>query len=106
MTAVAFFIAMDWWSGSSASKKDKTYASHYGIRGIPRTFFMLLFPAGGHLLDQAFGLPSILFGLFAFGLLYHTIKSMTANIVRAGWAEWLPISLLEKVTEWVQSEIE
>lgn len=106
MTALVFFIAMDWLSGWSAAKKDGSYASHYGIDGISRTFFMLLLPAGGHLLDVALGLPGVLFGVFAGGLIYHTIKSMTANSVRAGWADWLPIAILEKVTEWVQSEIE
>lgn len=106
VVALAFFIGMDWLSGSSAARKDSTYASHYGIDGVFRTFFMLLLPAGGHLLDGVIGSPGIAFGLFTVGLLYHTIKSMTANAVRAGWADWLPISALEKVTDWVQSEIE
>lgn len=106
MTALVFFIVMDWLSGSRAARRDNTYASRYGIDGIFRTFFMLLLPAGGHLLDVVIGLPGVLFGVFAVGLLYHTIKSMTANAIRAGWADWLPISVLEKVTEWVQSEIE
>lgn len=106
MIALVFFIAMDWLSGSRAARKDGTYASHYGLDGVFRTFFMVLLPAGGHFLDVAFGLPGILFGIFTFGLLYHTIKSMTANAVRAGWADWLPIPIIEKITDWVQSEIE
>ncbi|RKN75085.1 phage holin family protein [Paenibacillus ginsengarvi] len=106
MAALSFFIVMDWMSGSSAAKKDKTYASKYGIDGIFRTFFMVMLPAGGHMLDMVTGLPGIFFGIFAFGLLYHTLKSMTANAVRAGWAQWLPIALLEKVIEWVGSEME
>ncbi|MEF3313340.1 phage holin family protein [Paenibacillus sp. GYB004] len=106
MVALAFFILLDWMSGSSAARKDKTYASKYGIDGVFRTFFMVLLPAGGHLLDKTIGLPGILFGIFALGLLYHTLKSMTANAIRAGWAEWLPISILEKVIEWVGSEMD
>lgn len=106
MAALVFFIAMDWLSGSRAARIDGTYASHYGIDGIFRTFFMLLLPAGGHLLDQVIGLPGIVFGVFVAGLMYHTIKSMTANAVRAGWADWLPISILEKIADWVESEIE
>jgi phage-related holin len=106
VAALAFFIMMDWLSGSSASRKDKTYASHYGIDGMFRTFFMLLLPAGGHLLDELLGTPGVIFGIFVAGLLAHTIKSMIANVVRAGWANWLPIGALEKVTEWVSSEIE
>lgn len=106
MAALVFFIIMDWLSGSRAARLDETYASKYGIDGIFRTFFMLLLPAGGHLLDVVTGLPGVLFGVFAGGLIYHTLKSMTANAVRAGWADWLPIWLLEKVTDWVRSEIE
>lgn len=106
MGALAFFILLDWMSGSSAARKDASYSSKYGIDGVIRTFFMVLLPAGGHLLDKAVGLPGILFGIFAVGLIYHTLRSMTANAVRAGWAEWLPISILEKVIEWVGSEME
>jgi len=106
IVTLAFFILMDWLSGSRASRKDNTYASHYGIDGVFRTAFMLLLPAGGHMLDNLFGSPGIIFGAFVVGLLYHTIKSMTANTIRAGWADWLPISLLEKITQWVGSEIE
>lgn len=103
---VAFFIGLDWLSGSAASRKDSTYASHYGIDGVFRSFFMLLLPAGGHLLDNVVSSPGILFGILVAGLLYHTTKSMTANAVRAGWANWLPIDILDKVADWVQSEIE
>lgn len=106
MVALCVLIVLDWLSGSSAARKDKTYASKYGIDGVFRTFFMILLPAGGHLIDNAYGLPGVLFGIFAFGLIYHTLKSMTANAVRTGWADWLPIGALEKVTDWVQSEIE
>jgi phage-related holin len=106
MAAIAFFIFMDWMSGTRASKKDKTYASKYGIDGIFRTFFILLLPAGGHLLDMASRLPGIFFGLLSFGVLYHVIQSMTANTIRAGWVDWVPINILEKIIQWVGSEID
>ena len=106
MSALVFFILMDWISGSRASKKDDSYGSKYGIDGIFRTFFMLLMPAGGHLLDVAFQLPGVLFGVFTVGLLYHTLQSMTANAIRAGWGDWLPIGVLKAVTNWVKSELE
>lgn len=106
MAAVGFFIFMDWMSGIRASKKDNTYASKYGIDGIFRTFFILLLPAGGHLLDVASSLPGIFFGLLSFGILYHVIQSMTANSIRAGWVDWVPISILEKIIQWVGSEID
>lgn len=117
MTTLAFFIALDWISGSRAAHRDDSYVSRYGIDGMIRTFFMLLLPAGGHLLDKLISLtiesqglavtfPAIFFGIFVGGLIYHTMKSMTANAIRAGWADWLPIWALEKVTAWVRSELE
>jgi phage-related holin len=106
MAAVAFFILMDWLSGTRASKKDNTYASKYGIDGIFRTFFILLLPAGGHLLDMASRLPGIFFGMLSFGVLYHIIQSMTANSIRAGWMDWVPVNILEKIIGWVGSEID
>jgi phage-related holin len=106
MAAIAFFIFMDWMSGTRASKKDETYASKYGIDGVFRTFFILLLPAGGHLLDMASRLPGIFFGLLSFGVLYHVIQSMTANTIRAGWVDWVPVNILEKIIKWVGSEID
>ncbi|MUG25406.1 holin [Paenibacillus macerans] len=106
MSAVLFFIAMDWISGIRAAKKDDTYASRYGIDGVFRTLFMLLLPAGGHLLDVVFGLPGIIFGALAFGLIYHVLQSMTANSIRAGWGDWLPLPVLNALIEWVKSELD
>lgn len=106
MVAIAFFYLLDWLSGIRASKKDHSYASKYGLDGIFRTFFILLLPAGGNLLDSALGLPGIVFGLLSFGVLYHVFQSVTANVIRAGWAQWVPVSALEKVTEWVSSELD
>ncbi|SET83598.1 Phage-related holin (Lysis protein) [Oceanobacillus limi] len=106
MTALLFFVVMDWISGTRASKKDKTYASKYGIDGVFRTFFILLLPAGGHLLDMAFGLPGVFFGILSIGILYHVIQSMTANSIRAGWGEWVPEAILTKLSNWVKEELE
>lgn len=87
MAALMFFIAMDWISGVRAAKKDNIYGSKYGIDGVFRTFFMLLLPAGGHLLDAVLSSPGVVFGMLVAGLLYHVLQSMTANAVRAGWAD-------------------
>jgi len=106
LVALAFFIGLDWLSGTSAAKKDKSYGSSYGIDGIKRTFVMLLLPAGGHLLDLLFTLPGILFGMLIAGLLYHVINSMIANSIRAGWGDWLPLSALDTLLSWVGSEMD
>jgi phage-related holin len=106
MAALLFFVFMDWLSGVRAAKKDNTYASKYGIDGIFRTFFMLLLPAGGHLLDGIFGFSGAIFGALAVGTLYHVLQSMTANSIRAGWGDWLPLTVLEVVLKWVGSELE
>ncbi|WP_206108512.1 phage holin family protein [Paenibacillus thiaminolyticus] len=106
MTALLFFIAMDWLSGIRAAKLDNTYGSRYGLDGVSRTFFLLLLPAGGHLLDVVFGLPGIIFGALAIGTLYHVLQSMIANSIRAGWGDWLPLPVLNKVIELVKSELD
>lgn len=106
MTALLFFIVLDWISGIRAAKKDHSYTSEYGIDGVFRTFFIILLPAGGHLLDKALGAPSIIFGLLVTGILYHVIQSMTANAIRAGWGSHFPEWLLTKLTDWVRDEIE
>lgn len=106
MIALLFFIVMDWISGTMAAMKDKSYGSSYGIDGVARTLFMLLLPAGGHLLDLVFKLPGILFGALTAGLLYHVIQSMVANSVRAGWGNWLPLNVLEALLKWVGSELD
>ena len=106
MTALLFFVMMDWISGVRAAKKDNSYASKYGIDGIFRTFFVLLLPAGGHFLDNIFGTQGIAFGLLGAGVLYHVIQSMTANAIRAGWGDYFPEWLLTKMTEWVKQELE
>ncbi|GIN87575.1 hypothetical protein J6TS2_39610 [Heyndrickxia sporothermodurans] len=55
------------------------------------------------MLDKVFGSPDIIFGLLSFGVLYHVIHSMTANAIRAGWGNWFPDWLLNKITDWVKS---
>ena len=106
IVALIFFVGMDWITGSRAAKKDNSYGSEYGIDGIFRTFFMLLLPAGGHLLDLLFNLPGILFGALIAGLLYHVINSMVANAIRVGWGDWLPLTTLEVLLKWVGSEMD
>ncbi|WP_251037359.1 phage holin family protein [Paenibacillus albidus] len=106
MAALLFFVVMDWLSGIRAAKKDNTYASKYGIDGVFRTFFILLLPAGGHLIDGIFGLPGAIFGALAIGTLYHVLQSMVANSIRAGWGDWLPLPILDTVLKWVSSELD
>lgn len=106
MATLLFFVIMDWISGVRAAKKDFTYASRYGLDGVIRTFFILLLPAGGHLLDVVLSLPGVIFGALAFGTLYHVVQSMTANSIRAGWGDWLPLPVLNTIIEWVKSELD
>ncbi|MCY9706600.1 hypothetical protein M5X00_27600 [Paenibacillus alvei] len=52
---------------------------------MARTFFILLLPCGGHLLDVMFGLPGLVFGAIALSTLYHVLQSMIANSIGSGW---------------------
>lgn len=113
-------IVMDWIAGSQASEKDGSYASEYGIQGVYRTVFIIMLPVVGNLADRilidyistlqihlfGFIIPFTFFGLLLFGLYWHISKSAVANAVRAGWANWLPVSWIEFLLNWVKNEIE
>ncbi|MEK4343282.1 phage holin family protein [Brevibacillus sp. FSL L8-0710] len=98
-------ISMDWLAGHRASRIDGSYASEYGIRGGYRAVFLLGMPAIGHLVDQISGTPGIAFGFLtaAFGL--HIWKSMTANVIRAGWEKWVPKWAMVYVADEVEHKI-
>ncbi|WP_096201880.1 phage holin family protein [Bacillus sp. FJAT-45350] len=102
---IAFLLIMDWIAGVSASDKDGSYASEYGIKGVGRSLFILMVPVVGNLIDRLLGTPGIFFGVFSFGLLIHIGRSAVANSVRSGWASWLPIGIFEMVLEWAENEI-
>lgn len=105
MTWYVFLIAMDWIAGYRASKIDGSYASEYGINGAFRTAFLLFMPAVGHLIDTVIGTPGIGFGFLiaAFGL--HIWKSMTANVVRAGWEKWVPEWAMNAVSDEIEHKL-
>ncbi|AKF92628.1 phage holin family protein [Brevibacillus laterosporus] len=102
LIALFLIIATDWVTGISASIKDGTYSSEYGIGGVFRTIFILFFPVLANVLDHALQTPGFLFFGVTFGLIYHTWASVTANAIRAGWEKWIP----KKVMNLVGSELE
>lgn len=107
MFFIALLIVMDWIAGSNASDKDGSYASEYGIKGIWRTLFILMVPIAGNLIDQITNLQyGLFFGIFSFGLMYHIGKSATANAIRSGWGNWLPIDIFQAVLGWAKNEID
>lgn len=105
MTLFGLLITMDWIAGYRASKIDGSYASEYGINGAFRTAFILLMPAIGNLVDNVAGMPGTVFGflLAAFGL--HIWKSMTANVIRAGWDKWVPGWAMNAVSDEVEHKL-
>lgn len=104
--ALFLCIVLDWLSGTRASEKDDSYGSRYGIDGVFRSIFILTLPVVGHLISSAYSIPPVIPGAIIAALLYHIIKSMVANAIRAGWGDWLPLWLFELLFKWVQSEIE
>lgn len=102
MLAYMLLITTDWISGYRASRIDGSYASEYGIEGAYRTAYLLIVPVLAHKADLIIGTPNVIFGftLLAFGM--HIWRSMTANVYRAGWDKWIPISVLN----WVADEID
>lgn len=86
MAALVFFVAMDWITGVRASKKENSYGSKYGIDGVFRSFFILLLPAGGHLLDKVIGSPGTNFWNLRcwYYLSRHSIHDSKRNQSRMG----------------------
>lgn len=102
MSLFLMLLVMDWISGSSAAKKDGIQASSYGINGLIRTTVILFIPAIGHLVDMIFNLPNLAFSFLLLATSKNILKSLTANVVRAGWDVWIPV----KALDWVADEIE
>ncbi len=98
-------IVLDWISGYSASKKDGSYASEYGIDGGFRTMFLLIVPVLGHWVDVLMGTPNITLGFVLLSFGFHIWKSMTAYVYRAGWDRWIPVSVLNIVADEIEHKI-
>ena len=106
MAALTFFLVLDWITGVRAAVKDKSYSSKYGIDGMFRSFFILLLPAGAHMIGKIYDFPNIVMGIFIGFLLLHISKSMVANAIRCGWGEWIPLKLLDVLMKWAESELD
>lgn len=106
MIALTLLIVLDLLAGSQAAKMDKSYASKHGLSGVARSAVLLLLPAIGHLIDVITGMPGIAFGALIFGLIYHNLKSMVANAIRAGWGDNIPVGVINKLLDFVGSEME
>lgn len=104
LAVLLFMIALDWVTGIFAAKKHNTYSSEYGLSRIPRTLFLMVLPALANLLDRVMGTPGFLFFGVAFGLIYHTWTSLTANAHRAGWP--LPKSIVRLVGSEIKAKAE
>lgn len=102
MMLLILMIVMDWVSGIASSIKNKMYRSQWGIQGVLRTLFILMFPAAAALMDNMVGTPGFIFYAITTGLIYHTFNSVVANIARSGWDKWIPKQILNML----QSEIE
>ncbi|ERI10838.1 toxin secretion/phage lysis holin [Aneurinibacillus aneurinilyticus ATCC 12856] len=99
MILYTLVIVMDWIGGYRASKIDGSYASEYGIAGGFRTAFLLLMPAVGHLIDVILSMPGVAFGFLTVAFGQHIWKSMTANVIRAGWDKWVPEWAMVRVSD-------
>lgn len=104
VTLLFLIIIADWITGTVASHKDGTYASEYGIEGILRTLVILMIPSIAHFLDNILNTPGFLFYGVIFGLMYHILQSMTANVVRAKWDRWIPRYVLNLVSSEVKAK--
>lgn len=105
VSALLLGITLDWIGGTSASKKDASYGSAYGIQGIMRVAVMLALPAFGAVLDHILKTPNLVFFMFWGGLMFHTLVSMSANFKRAGWNVWIPTWAIDFVASEIEAKI-
>jgi phage-related holin len=105
ISTLALAIALDWLGAIAAATKDKSYASQYGIIGVLRTAVILALPVFGKLLDSALSTQGFIFYMLSFGLLYHTLVSMTANFKRAGWDRWIPTWALDLIASELEAKV-
>lgn len=105
MLLVALLLVADWMSGVSAAKKDGIDTSHYGLVGLTRTALLLILPAIAHILDRLLDTGSLFTYFMIAAMSRNIIKSVIANIHRAGWDRWVPVNVLDMALNWVGAEL-
>lgn len=105
ITVIFFQIVIDWIVGTSASKKDNIDTSQYGIEGIKRSIVILLLPALANFLDTFLFTQGLIVYFTLAGLSRSIMKSIIANLYRTGWTAWIPVTMLDKMVNWVKDEI-
>lgn len=105
MAVLVVLISIDWIVGTSAAKKDGIDTSHYGIEGVRRTMVLFLLPVAAHFFDLFLYTQGFLSFFTIAALARSIMKSIIANLHRTGWSQWIPVSLLEYLVEWVSSEL-
>lgn len=85
MFLLVLLIIMDFIPATANAKRDNVYSSEYGLNGILRALFLLMFPAIANILDSIFAMPGVLFYATSAGVGYHIFNSLVANAYRADW---------------------
>lgn len=106
MILVFGLMILDLVVGTLAAKKEKIETSEYGLKGLIRIGVISCVPICGHIADQYIGVGNVMFFALALGILYHTLKSFGANLVRVGWDRFLPMWMFDLVIRFLETEIQ
>lgn len=106
MVFVIGLLLLDLIVGTMAAKKEKIETSEHGLKGLIRIGVLSCVPIFGHQADVFIGMGDMMFFGLALGILYHSMKSFGANLVRVGWDKYLPMWMLDLLVRIIETELQ
>lgn len=106
MIIVLAVLLLDLIVGTLAAKKEKIETSEHGLKGLIRIAVISFLPVIAHRADLFVGFGDFMFFGISMGILYHTLKSFGANVVRVGWDKYIPLWALDVIIGFLETEIQ
>lgn len=106
MIIVIAVLILDLIVGTLAAKKEKIETSEHGLKGLIRISVISFLPVIGHRGDLFVGYGDFMFYALSVGILYHTLKSFGANVVRVGWDKYIPLTVFDVIIGFLETELQ
>lgn len=106
MIIVVAVLLLDLIVGTLAAKKEKIETSEHGLKGLIRIAVISFLPVVAHRADLFVGFGDFMFFGISLGILYHTLKSFGANVVRVGWDKYIPLDMLDIIIGFLETELQ
>ncbi|MBA4293742.1 hypothetical protein C0431_12340 [bacterium] len=106
MIIVIAVLLLDLIVGTLAAKKEKIETSEHGLKGLIRIAVISFLPVIAHRADLFVGFGDFMFFGISIGILYHTLKSFGANVVRVGWDKYIPLWVIDVIIGFLETEIQ